>query len=509
MICVIAKRGLRTAWSTFATSLILSAACFTMLGGVAQGNTLRVAVAGLPTDKSNPHRALIDYAGTWSAILDPLTLVTDDGELLPWLAVNWTQENPETWVFTLRDGVTFSNGRAFDATAVEGTLNYLSSKSGRADSVGRTLAFIRGVEILDPLNIRISTRGPRPTLPYDLQLLRIPEPDTWQTSAPADTETTLVGTGPFSIDRWTADQVALRAVDTSWRAPKAQRLVLQAAPDSTSRLSAFLTGQFDVMAGVAPDMVPQIMSADGSISQGAVPGAMAIIFNSVKDKRFEDVRLRQALNLAVNKTAIIEILFAGLTRPASQPAHRMVLGYNDKIAPYPYDPDRARALLMEAGYPDGLSFTLEASNESSQNLNAYQQVAIDLDRVGVNMTIQTIPRPQYLEKFQGGAWDGSAFPLGFFSASLDGLSIIEGNSCLRPNPWYCDEGAMPLIKSALAETSLEPRIQSTRRLMAYSHQTASALFLYEAVTLTALQRGITGYMAHGPFVLYEHVGRAN
>ena len=276
-------------------------------------------------------------------------------------------------------------------------------------------------------------------------------------------------------------------------------------PDSISRLNGFLTDEFDIIAGVAPDMVSDIQAIGGVIHQGAVPGAMAIVLNMVKDPRFQDPRVRQALNYAVNKTAIIDVLFAGLTTPASQPAPRMAVGYNDDIEPYPYDPDRARRLLAEAGYPDGLSFTLEASNESSQNLNVYQQIAIDLAGVGVDMRIQPIPRPQYLEKFQQGSWTGSAFPLGYFSASLDGLSILRGNSCLRPNTWFCNEDVVPLIEDAIADPSLTRRIDLTQQLMRDSHDKAMGLFLYEAVTLTALQPDVTGYQTHGLFVLYEYV----
>ncbi len=487
------------------TGLSVVVAIVVCLAAATKADTVRVGLTGLPPAKGNPHFALIDYLGTWSAILDPLTLVTDDGDLLPWLATGWQQNSPTAWTITLRNDVAFSNGRPFEADAVVEAIKYLTSPQGRGDSVTRSLSFIKGAEVLDQHRIRIITSEPRPVLPYDLQLLRIVEPDSWQRTLRLDFTEVPIGTGPFAVDRWTSDEVSLSAVPTSWRAPLMDRLVLRTAPDSTSRLNGFLTDEFDIMTGVAPDMVPGIQAIGGAIRQLAVPGAMAIVLNTVKDPRFQDPRVRQALNYAVNKTAIIDILFAGLTTPASQPAPRMAVGYNGDIEPYPYDPARAKRLLAEAGYPNGLSFTLEGSNESSQNLNVYQQVAIDLAAVGVDMRIQPIPRPQYLEKFQQGSWTGSAFPLGYFSPSLDGLSILRGNSCLRPQTWFCDEDMVPLIEDAIAEPSLERRIHLTQQLMRAGHDMAMGLFLYEAVNLTALQPDVTGYQTHGLFVLYESV----
>lgn len=477
----------------------------TLLASASKADTVRVGLTGFPPAKGNPHGALIDYLGTWSAILDPLTLVTDDGALLPWLATDWQQDGPTAWVITLRRDVVFSNGRPFEADAVVGTVNYLTGPDGRGDSVRRALSFIEKAEVLDRHRVRITTSEPRPVLPYDLQLLRIPEPDSWQQTLRAGFTQPPIGTGPFSVEQWSADEVMLRAVPSSWRPPQSGSLIFRLAPEPTSRLNGFLTDAFDIIAGVAPDMVPQIRDMGGDVHQGAVPGAMAIVFNTEKDQRFRDPRVRRAMNLAVDKTAIIDILFAGLTRPASQPAHRMVIGFNEDIEPYPFDPDRAQALLDEAGFPDGLSFTLETSNESAQNLNAYQQIAIDLARVGVDMRIQPIPRAQYLEKFQQGTWEGSAFPLGYFSAALDGLSIIRGNSCLRPMTWFCDEDMVPGIEAAIAEPSLDRRIELTQQLMRAGHDKAMGLFLYEAVTLTALQSDVQEYQTHGPFVLYEHI----
>ena len=478
-----------------------------MFGGVAgvSAQTLTVGVAALPPGKGNPHGALIDYLDTWSALFDPLTQVTEQGALEPWLATSWEQTAPTEWEITLRDGVVFSNGRPFDTASVVTALAYLQSDAGRGESVSRALSFVDSAEAIGPLTLRLTTTQPRPVLPYDLQMLRVPEPETWQRLGPAGFAAAPVGTGPFDVTRWGPAEVRLAAVERSWRAPKIDGLTLRLVRDSTNRLNGFLTGELDVVTDVAPDMVADVQARGGRLRETPVPGAMAIVFNTVKDARFQDPRVRQALNYAVNKQAIIDVLFDGYATPVSQPAPRIALGHNPDLAPYRFDPERARALLAEAGYPDGLSFTLEASGEASDALQAYQQIAADLAHVGVDMRIELLLRPQFLERLQRGSWTGSAFPIGYFNAALDGLSILQGNSCLRPNPWHCDEAIVPKLEEALSEQSLARRTQLTQQLMAHAHETAIGLFLYEFISLSASQRPVTGLSGFGPFILYEQL----
>ncbi len=498
-------------WPKFTQSCVVAGLLFALIcaSSPAVPQTVRVALSSIPPNKGNAYSAVIDFLGTWSALLDPLTLVASDGTLKPWLATDWRQETAHTWVFTLRDDVTFSNGRKFEANAVVETIAYLTSQTGRTELLGRELSHLVSAEAIDARTVRVVANGPRPFMPYELSLMLIPEPYSWRDRGTDAIVYAPIGTGPFRVDAWGVDRIKLDAVQASWRRPKARRLELFEAREANTRLNGFKTGRFDIAGQIDPDKVEEVEAVGGRIRRNNVPAAFAIIFNTVKDSRFRDARVRRALNYAVNKQVIIDVLFKGLTVIASQPAPRSAIGYNSDIEPYPYDPEKARQLLAEAGYGDGFSFVMEVSNESSLTLNIHQQVAADLARVGVKMTILTVPRPKFLRNLQDGGWAGSAFPSGYFTPNYDALRSMLTQSCLWPKPWYCDQDIMPLIEEAFAETDMERRTGMTRQIMAHGHEQAQGLFLYEAANFTALGPQVKDYRTEGSFVLYESIRKVD
>ncbi len=161
------------------------------------------------------------------------------------------------------------------------------------------------------------------------------------------------------------------------------RLELIELPDATARLQAVLTGAVHVATGLAPEDLAELEAAghtglswqDGTVSSISLVTTRALPFN--------DVRVRRALNHAVNRAPIIAALMHGRTVVANQPAARGVYGRDESIPDYDYDPIKAKRLLTEAGYAEGFAFTLETSSFGAASVAAYQQVAADLARVEV------------------------------------------------------------------------------------------------------------------------------
>ncbi len=488
-------------WRAFALAALF---VVSSVSASAEG-TLRVALMAAPPTKGNPHAENIDYLNVWSALFDPLTLVSDKGELLPWLATSWEQESDTSWVFRLRDDVTYSNGVPFDASAVITAVNYLTSDVGQIDAVAGLFAKLETAEAIDSHTVRFVTSEPFPLLPYALQAMRLPEPNAWRDLGRVGFGEAPIGTGPFVVEDWGTTRVTLAARPDSWRPPNVNAIQFDAVRDPIARLTGLFTDQFDVIMSVDTDSFGEIEAAGAKVRRNRTPAAMALMFNTVGDPRLQNVDLRRAMNYAVNKQLIIDVFFNGATEPATQPAPRMAVGFNADLAPYPYDPDRARRLLEQAGYGDGFSFVAEVNVDSALSQRVIQQVASDLSQVGISMTLQPIPRPLYLKHFQDGDWGGSAFPAGYFTPTMDALETMRGGSCLRPNTWYCDESIVPDIEAAMAEPSLDRRTKMVRDLMTYAHDTAHGLFLYESATFTGLQARVENYETHGSFVLYERV----
>lgn len=480
-------------------------AVFVLAPSAYAGGNLRMALMAFPPSKGNPHSELIDYLGTWAGLFDPLTLVTDDGELIPWLATSWEQEGASSWIFSLREGVTYSNGRAFNADAVVEAVKYLTSPEGKSEAVSAALASLESAEALDDRTVRIRTHKPDPLLPYAIQGMRLPEPQAWRTLGREGFANAPVGTGPFVVKAWGTTLITLQAQPSSWRAPYLNSVQLNLVRDPIARLNGLITDQFDVIVGVDTDSFADVEATGATIRRNRVSAAMAIMFNTVDDQRLQDPNVRRALNYAVNKQLIIDVFFNGVTEPATQPAPRMAVGFNRDLEPYPYDPERAQSLLAEAGYADGFSFTTEVNVDSALTERVYQQVASDLSKVGVDMTLRAIPRAQYLNHFMDGEWGGSAFAAGYFTPTMDALETLRGGSCLRTDGWYCDPAIVPQIEAAMAEHILERRTAMVKDLMAHAHDTAHGLFLYEAASFTAFSNKVQGYGTHGSFILYENV----
>ncbi|MEQ9444760.1 MAG: ABC transporter substrate-binding protein, partial [Rhodospirillaceae bacterium] len=434
--------------------LLLGLAC-APIAHVSAETTLRYGSgAGLAANWTHPYSSTsIGFLPIWSALYDPLTFVSADGDLIPWLATAWQQTSPTTWTFTLRDEVLFSNGVRFDARAVVSAVDFLTSPDGRATPVGRDLETLASARVLSPLSVELTTHAPDPLLPRRLWLLRIVEPGQWREKGPEQFGRDPVGTGPFTLAEAGAATGVLRKAPASWRQVSFDGVEIVSITEASSRRFALETGRVDVaMNALSPDEFEALELAGGSVSTERIPAVVSMIFNTVRDTPFRDQRVRQAVTLAVDRETLVAILLGGKTVVPGQPATRGMFGYNPDINPLPFDPDKAKALLTEAGYEDGFAFVMEMPSATVLYVDAFQKVASDLRAIGVDMAVRQLPPVVFLDRIQTGAWEGDAFAWPFFSPITDALYPLRYHSCLWHAPWYCDQTASAEIEVALAES---------------------------------------------------------
>jgi peptide/nickel transport system substrate-binding protein len=486
--------------------VILAACVAIVTGPVAAADTLRVAVSEIPKSRGNPYGAIFTPSSfTWSAMFEAITHVDGKGALVPWIATGWVQTAPTSWRFTLRDDVYFSNGESLDATAVASAVAYLTSPQGRTETVARELPTLKRAVVVDPRTVDIETTRPNLFLPQELINLRLVAPRLWETVGPQEYSSLGVGSGPYKVDKWGPARITLSAHHRAWRKPRVPRLEIVSVPDGAARLQSLLAKQVDVALALGPDDKAAVEEAGLVFYSALEPGVSAIILNNVKDTPFRDVRVRQALNYGVNRERIVRQLLGNTTLLASQTAAHTASGFNPDLKPYPFDPERARALLREAGRPNGFTFTLELPSEGGSYHMVYQQIAADLAAVGISMVIRTVPTSQFLDQIQSGAWRGEAFQMAYFTGTYDALRPMRNQSCLWPNPWYCDRDIMPRITAALVETNLAKREAMVREIMAYNHANAQGLFLYENVASVAMRDAVTGFDYDGGFIDYAAI----
>jgi peptide/nickel transport system substrate-binding protein len=464
-----------------------------------------LAVTEFPTARGNPFGATyVPGLYVWSAIYDSLTRLSPDQGLQPWLATQWRATSPTTWEFALRRDVSYSNGEFFTSDAVVEAVTYLTQGPGRLEPAGRELATLKSARALDAFNVEISTHQPNAMLPHEVSYLMLPAPETWRRAGPGSFISTPIGTGPYAVERWGQDRAVLHAAPRSWRAAPSKQLEVYPSPDPAARLQGLLSGAFDIIADVAPDEDGVLQQVDARLVPVRWPGVWAIMFNTEKDERLRDVRVRRALNLAVDRQTIVDRLLAGATRLASQPASRDAIGFNPEVTPFPYDPDRARALLAEAGYGKGLALIMESiAGAGANDALVSQRVAADLAKVGVAVEIRTIGVMQLLARMQKGTWEGSLFPTSFFMPTQDALKAMRANSCLWHAPWYCDREIVPTLRAALSEFDPVRRRILAQQVMARSHDVAQALFLYEGLGFMGLGRRVVELRSDFGFLRFE------
>jgi peptide/nickel transport system substrate-binding protein len=476
---------------------------------------LRVGLVSLPPDRGYPYNATGQPTiYTYRAIFDGLTFVTKEGEVEPALAVGWQRVDDRTWRVALRDQVRFSNGEVFDAAAVVFAVNHLLGPDGATGSVARELAGIEGAEAESPLSVVFTTARPEPLLPAALEQLLIVAPAHFQRVGRAGFAAAPVGTGPFMVTDWGQGRVELKAFRGSWRPPKVDALELIALPDVSARIQGLLAGQIDIAVALDVDSTAPLVAAGGTFNVDHTPSTLALSFIMTQlppGHPLSDKRVRQALNHAVDKDSYIRALMGGLTTPAAQPATPIALGYIADLRPYAFDPAKARRLLAEAGYLQGFEFVAEIVPGGGTSLaEVFQQVAADLSKVGVTMTIRSITVPQLVRGVQQGEWTGQAFVFNYSSErTTDALRGLRLHSCLRPAAWYCDRALTAKIERASDVSDLAQRRALTEEIVAAYHDEAPAIWLHDMIMIEGLSKRVRGYRNDLTVISYHGIDLAD
>lgn len=358
---------------------------------------------------------------------EPLVMEHPDRSqgIVPWLAESWETPDDNTWIFRLREGVTFHNGEPFTADAVVYSYERYRDPNlpGLQHAYYWDLANMESVTAEDDLTVVIKTSAPSPTMLAVLSQMYITEPK-WTSSQSDDvTNRQAVGTGPFKFKSWTRDeQVVLEAFDDYWFGqPIADELVFRVIPEVGTRVAELLTGGVHIAGSLNMDQVSKLDTdtTRASINPGSRIVYLGIVTND-ESLPTSNKLVRQAFNYAVDVDTIASALFGGVTEPY---AGVLPPPYHDpEVQPYPYDPEKARELLAEAGYPDGFDLVMDSY---ADRLQVSQAVAKYLTDVGVRTTIRTHEWANYTQRLR----DRESSPVyilgqGGFASAFEQLSTI-------------------------------------------------------------------------------------
>src|SRR5262249_38091690 len=342
-------------------------------GGGAGGNrTLIIAMSAgdNPSMDTPPDQGPEGYRVVGNQLYDPLVRF-DVGQgdhvpgVIPALAESWTvsPSNPAVWTFHLRQGVTFHDGTPFNADAVVFQLDRIKKPDSEyynaldAGTYASRTSYLESWRAVDDYTVEIGTGVPYAFLQYDLPYIYFPSPTAVKQYG-KDYPQHPVGTGPFKLSKIVERQsIELDRNDAYWGAKaKLAKLILRPMPDASARLAALQSGEVQWAEVPPPESVNNLKAQGFQVILKPYPHIWPYILN-LQRKPFDDVRVRQALNYPIDRQGLCEKLLSSACAPATSWMYKGHPAFGDPDV-YTYDPERARRLLAEAGYPNGFSMKL-------------------------------------------------------------------------------------------------------------------------------------------------------
>lgn len=358
-------------------------------------------VAAIPTDPSSmdPIRSgALVVLSVFFHTFDQLVKITAEGDVEPKLAESWTpSEDLTQWDFTLRDGVVASNGEEIDAADV--VFSYQAILDDPTSENFAYLSSIQSVEALDDRTVRFTLKQPFSAFPRNTSLISIVPSDTYQEMGADAFAQDPIGSGPYVFESiQTGVSYDLVRNDTYWGpAPAIDEISLQPVTSDESRVNGVLSGSLDI-AQIGPTQVETAEGGGAAQVFSALSNGVVFLGVNSTSGVLKDAKVREAIALAIDKKAITENLLMGLAEPATAMLAPAVEGYSDAVSDTPFDPERARELLAEAGY-DGSAIAFDyatdgripLSSQVAQTIQGYlEDVGITVEMAGADQASHTL-----------------------------------------------------------------------------------------------------------------------
>ena len=464
---------------------------------------LLVALSTFPNSLYTPNSAERNASNVAQQIFEGLTWIDDDNNVVGALAEDWEiSEDGTEYIFHLRQGVLFHNGAEFTA---EDVVTSWEAGKDPANAYAYIHESADSVEVIDQYTVRITTPEPDPLF------LVIPARDWAMIPTEYFNEVGLagieehpIGTGPFKFVEWaTGDRIVLEAFEDYWDEgfPKVASVVFRPIPESSTRLAAVQTGEIHIANRLSSEEAQSLLGVqDVQVVRYPVDRVYYIAFNNLTSgigQPTEDVLVRQAMNYAVDRQAIVDALFNGFADLSTGYVTPGNLGYDDSLEPYPYDPELARNLLTEAGYPDGFTIGFACPIGAYTNFEQVcQAVAGYLEEVSITLEGGEI---QFMES--GQYWELEANkelpPLfGDSWSTADGEALNRLIGALTADASYA-AWSEPTIEDYITqigvEVDQEARAGLYGELQQYMYENPPFIYLYEPNTFEAINAAVQNY----------------
>lgn len=441
--------------------------------------------------------ALVYDADGWSvvhSIYDSLVQYGPGGELQPLLAESFTQTDPLVWEFRLREGVTFHNGEPFDASSVAFSVAHIQDPETNSQVAGN-FAVIERVEEVDPLTVRLLLSAPAPWLPAQIAAWLAMLPPVYAADSANDFAANPVGTGPYRFGEWArGSEIRLSAngdyfAGSPKGSPLAESVRFRFVGDAATRVADLLSGGVSLVRAVPVDQIPQVEAGGAAVIAKPLSG-FAMIRIPTDVAPFDNLAVRQAMNHAVDVEGILSALLAGNGIRLPNIFVPGGLGWDEALAPYAYDPEKARALLAEAGFADG--FPTRLAFASSEREDIVAAIAGNLEAVGIRCQVE----PTEIATFNATWKDPEAAPLRYLSwrpmfDPYTALNLLISDAGFLSR--YANPEAQALIAAAAAEAEPAARAALYRDLGLILRDQPAGIYLYGLTALYGAAADLPGW----------------
>jgi peptide/nickel transport system substrate-binding protein len=408
------------------------------------------------------------------SIYDMLLNRDAEGELQPGLATEMPKQvKPTAWRFKLREGVKFSNGEPFDADSVIASVKHVLDPGLASGQLG-FYGDMKSAKKVNATTVDIITDGEDPLVPARMAFMKMIPP---KHSQAADFDKKPVGTGPYLFaSRTVGESIKLKVNPDYWgETPPIAEVELRTLEDESARLAALKSGEIDLVQNLSPDyekQVPKFINVPGAENTN-------VILNTKEDDITSDLRVRQALNYAVDKEAIAEKLYSGYARPLKcSTIPEQAFGYNPDLEPYPFDAAKAKSMIEDAG-ATGKTLTFISTPERWLKAREVSQtVAAYIEATGLKVKLELKNWDAYLEDILAKRNKPDAL---YHSSTNDLLdadrqvsSYYESSSDLAG---FKNDEVDKLAKEARTEGDPDTRVQLYNQLSKIACDEASHIFL--------------------------------
>lgn len=466
-----------------AAVLALGVWAFALAGGAwaqAPGRSLTIALTS-NVNTLDPHNTAT--IGTDMSVIShlytPLLERGPDLQLRPMLATAWRMVDPTTWRFTLRAGVTFANGEKLDAEAVKWNIERVRNPQVNA-RIRPWFALVSDVRVVSPTELDILTSQPFPALADQLSMFYLLPPQWTAQNNPA---TATMPSGAYEVREFRpGDRIVLAARTGYWGdAPAFPTVTFRIVPETASRIAALMAGEVDLITNVPPSEFSRI-NASGRARAGSVDSTRTffIRYNNLVAPFRGNRALRQALNYAVDRQAIVDTIFGGQGRVANcgilTPAY---FGFDPSIQPTPYDPARARALLREAGITSPITIDFDIPTGVyllSQEVT--QAVVAQLEEVGIRVRMNEMEFGAFMNKYLR---THDMAPMGYLSLAwptLDGEGLLAFYETGNIYAYWDDETFTNLLRESRRTAVPDERRRLLQQAARRVCDEAPSLFLF-------------------------------